>query len=518
MFLLINIFILVLAIGAVLFLNIVRKRTNLTFVIVMSSIFLSWAFTLLLRFFLPYEIVLANWSVIFPDGNILLLVNHQSWVNAIVYQSILIFCVASYPSRVQFFSLLRAVEFLGLALMGILVLFAGNLLAYLFAWAALFIYLMARKVFQVDQFVSWRLIGSFLLIGLGWMLIVTTSGDDLTWVSLLEGSPFLFWFVSVIGIGISYFDFFADEEISVHLFLLRLLIWLFFITPLFYLQPTLNTLSTQIFVQVLLSLMISSAALRIIFSQKKNRIFNFSFQMSFLMIVFLMISGHENLLPMMVVLLLPALAFFGLNRIEATFVYVIRWLFLLLLFITPFVYGETSIFSSSSLFFSILFPIVYSLFFLAFIRIASGQKDAFHSQGVWLQVTWAESPWLSVERWARGVHWMGAIFLCLVTVGLVLIGLPQSLLDSELIFSWQLFIALAMIVVLVGLWRWQKEKIEFLEMVADWQPVLKMFNRFDFSRFDFLIRSAFLPEDILESRSGVFWTLLLILFVISLVL
>ena len=329
-------------------------------------------------------------------------------------------------------------------------------------------------------------------------------------------SPFSLVFYILLSITFSLFSFFKSSNFSIHCIIFRILILFFMLIPMMYLNNSSLSNGLLFGIKIFLLMLLFLVSIRIIFVAEKEKFYHFSFVLFQIFSIFMMVLGYADLIPYFILIWIPAIAFFAINKIDINFVYSIRWTFLLLALFFPFIYGNSPFFNKENPIITIVLTLIYVLMIIALMRISNGKKDAFYIKKPWLEISIEESSWYTVDRWAKTVHWFGAVFLLGLVLGLAIVLAPESLLDAGFIIPWQFLLAIVFFVGSMGIWRFKRYWLKIFEKLGKYSlPEIDELP-INFKKLPPIIRVFELPQEILESPSGVFWTFLLILFIVSL--
>ena len=516
MILYLQIFLILSASIMILILNQVRRKTNLTYIVTLVAILLSFGLTFLLRLMLPYSVILSDWQI-FINQNLFLEINNDNWLLGIVWQSLLVFYVASYPARKDYLEIRKSFGVFFLSILGLLIIFSANLITYLFVWTILFFILVVIKLLKKEQTFSWIFLILFLLWGL--LNLGIFSGQN----KINQGQNFnivsgsLKTILLILSILLLSFKFIKNEIFSFFDILIKVLSLLVVNNTLLNIDVSNISKSLVIFYEIIIILVFIFISIKLLFNNNKISNIESSFLLLQLLIVFLILSGISKIGNLLLIIWISFIIVLSINKIEDRVFIILRRFYIIIGILFPFIMGNNTLFFLDANQNSILFSFLIVVFLIVLLRISNGKSNFYYSETSWLNFSIEDHEWYRIDDWAKILHWFGVIFLWgTVWVSLIWIN-PESLLDIGYSLPWQLLLILIFTLGIFGIWRFRRKWLVFIEKIGSFSFSIQ-YKVDNYPIIEKLIRIAEIPEEILESSSGVFWTLLFILFIISLVL
>ncbi len=501
----------------ILILNRVRQKTNLTYIVTMVTVIVGFGLTFLFRLMLPYTHVFADWQNVVEQAKIALVVNNENWLLGVFWQSLLVFYVASYPARKDFMPIDKSLSVFFFSLIGLVIIFSANLFTYVFVWTFLFFIFLVFKLFEKENTFSWTFLILFLLWGILFLGLLSGAKGSFNWQNLSSIPPLVEFMLLGLSAALIRVEFFKEKELSFFSVMLKVLLFLILNIALFNFEVIGISKRILVISEIFLLLVFFYKTIKILFSSELSNLIEQSFFLLQLFILFLVLSGVSKIGRIVLMIWVGYLVILAINKIEDRAFLFLRRLYLLIGIIFPFVLSKFSPFFSNSIFDSILFSLVSVLMFIAMIRVGFGKANAFYSESSWLNISIEDHEWYRVDDWAKILHWFGVIFVWgLVWFGVIWI-VPESMLDLGVYFPWQLIFVFVLLLGIFGIWRFRRDWLKGIARIDSFRFPLRRKST-NFSFLSALRRFAEIPEEILESSSGVFWTLLFILFILSLVL
>jgi hypothetical protein len=501
----------------ILILDRVRQKTNLIYIVTLVTVVVVFGLTFLFRLMLPSTHIFADWQNFVDQATISLVVNNENWLLGIFWQSLLLFYVASYPSRKDYMPVKKSLGVFFFSIIGLIVVFSANLFTYIFVWTFMLFVFLTLKLIEKEKTFSWTFIILFLVWGVLFLGLMSRIMGSYEWKNL--GTIPIFFELVLLGLStiLVKIEFFKDKNLSFFTVLLKILLMFTLNIALLNFEVTGIPRQMQVLFEILFLFIFLFKTIKIVFISEFSNLIEQSFFLLQLLVLFLVVSGVSKIGYVTLVIWIGYIAVLAINKIEDRAFIFLRRLYLLFGISFPFLLSTLSPFFMSSIFTSILFCLLNVLMFISMLRVGYGKPKAFYTENSWLNVSIEDHDWYRVDDWAKILHWFGAIFVWgVIWLSLIWIN-PESLLDTGYTFPWQLIFVFVILLGIFGIWRFRRNLLKGIERVNSIEFPLKSFS-INLSFLSNLRRFAEIPEEILESSSGVFWTFLFILFILSLVL